>query len=86
MEGGVATNIIPAKSRIELGVRTSTMGELKILRSQVEACINGAATSTGCTVEYSFDEPNAYANLISNAVMAKLYQEHAEKLGKVRNI
>lgn len=81
-EGGVATNIIPSKSRLEFAIRSPTKGKLKQLRSRVEGCIKGAALSTGCEVEYKFDESNSYENLISNKVLVNLYKKYGEKLGE----
>ena len=81
-EGGIATNIIPSKSRLEFAIRSPTMGQLKQLKSKVEGCIKGAALSTGCKVNYEFDESNCYENLISNKVLVNLYRKYSEKLGK----
>lgn len=84
-EGGTATNIIPARSKMELSCRTLTLGDLKQLQSQVEACIKAAASATGCTVEYCFDESNAYYNMLSNKVLSELYKKYSERLGVTFN-
>lgn len=69
---------------MEFSCRTKTLGELKELQSQVESCIKAAASATGCTVEYCFDESNAYHSMLSNRVLSNLYKKHSEKLGKKR--
>lgn len=84
-EGGVATNIIPAKSRLAFAMRTHAFKELKELRSKVESCINGAATATGCKVNYQFEDSTSYLNLISNKILINLYKKYFEKLGMTFN-
>lgn len=81
-EGGVATNIIPSKSRLEFCIRCLSMRQLKLLKSKIEGCIKGAALSTGCEVDYTFEDSDGYENVISNKVLANLYRKYAEKLGE----
>ena len=83
-EGGTATNIIPARAKMELSCRAATLGELKQLQSQVEACITAAAIATNCTAEPCFEESNAYHNMLSNRVLSELYKSYSERLGKLR--
>lgn len=82
-DGGVVTNIVPAKAKLEIALRAPTLRETKELQSRVEACISGAALATGCTADYSFDEPNACYDLISNEVIANIFRSYSEKLGIV---
>ncbi|KAF4958813.1 hypothetical protein FGADI_2157 [Fusarium gaditjirri] len=51
-EGGQMTNIITARSVVEVGVRTLTLGENERLQERVRNCFKGAALATGCTVEF----------------------------------
>lgn len=51
-EGGQATNIITAKSVVEVGVRTLTLGENEVLQGRVRNCFKGAAIATGCKVDF----------------------------------
>ncbi|KAF5723104.1 amidohydrolase [Fusarium mundagurra] len=51
-EGGQMTNIITARSVVEVGVRTLTLGENEKLQERVRNCFKGAALATGCTVEF----------------------------------
>ena len=81
-EGGIATNIIPSKTRLEFAIRSSTRGQLKQLKSKMEGCIMGAASSTGCEVVYKYEDSTCYENLIPNKVLANLYRKYSEKLGK----
>lgn len=81
-EGGVATNIIPSKSRLEFAIRSLSTGQLKQLKSKVEGCIKGAALSSGCEVDYTFEDADGYENVISNKVLVNLYRKYGEKLGE----
>ncbi|KAF5565611.1 amidohydrolase [Fusarium phyllophilum] len=51
-EGGQMTNIITARSVVEVGVRTLTLGENEKLQERVRDCFKGAALATGCTVGF----------------------------------
>ncbi|KAF5234778.1 hypothetical protein FANTH_11967 [Fusarium anthophilum] len=51
-EGGQMTNIITARSVVEVGVRTLTLGENQKLQERVRNCFKGAALATGCTIEF----------------------------------
>ncbi|KAF5613726.1 amidohydrolase [Fusarium subglutinans] len=51
-EGGQMTNIITARSVVEVGVRTLTLGENEKLQERVRNCFKGAALATGCTIEF----------------------------------
>ncbi|GBM33833.1 Peptidase M20 domain-containing protein 2 [Araneus ventricosus] len=80
-KGGVAPNIIPAESRLEMYVRAVTRPELDDLVARVTNCINSGALGAGCTASIEMDEKHSYENLISNEVMGNLYDSYAKKLG-----
>ncbi|CAL1285012.1 unnamed protein product [Larinioides sclopetarius] len=80
-KGGVAPNIVPAESRLEMFVRAVTKPELDDLVARVINCINSGALGVGCTASIELDERHAYENLITNSVMGNLYDSYAKKLG-----
>jgi len=78
--GGEAPNIIPELAELHYFVRAPTLGDLEVLKSKVVGCVQGAATATGCEVEYTFD-PKGYAPLNSNDTLATLYTNNGKSLG-----
>ncbi|XP_077868013.1 peptidase M20 domain-containing protein 2-like [Saccoglossus kowalevskii] len=77
--GGVKPNIIPEKTRVEYYLRTPTVSELQVLQGKAKRCAEGAALSTGCTVECKFH--TQYNNIVSNRTLANIFQSHGEALG-----
>lgn len=73
-------NVTPSVYFMEVIIRAPENHELTELKRRVEACLNSAATATGCEVSVTLKDPIAQ-NVLTNTVLAKLYQEHAEKLG-----
>lgn len=80
-EGGVAPNVIPAKTRSRWIVRAATASRFEILRSNVLACFEAAALATGCELEIVF-EGEPYIDLVTNPVMAAFFQDNAANLGR----
>lgn len=52
-KGGDFPNVIPTKASSSNQVRSATMKELRELKAKVKKCFEGAAISTGCTVEFT---------------------------------
>lgn len=52
-EGGTAFNIIPARSRLQCGVRAPTMPELKVLKKKTHSLFEAAAQATGGFIHYN---------------------------------
>ncbi|XP_077980389.1 xaa-Arg dipeptidase-like [Glandiceps talaboti] len=77
--GGTKPNIIPEKTVVEFYLRTPSEGELSVLKEKALACAEGAAKSTGCTMEYSYG--SHYSNVISNRTLSSLFKSNGEKLG-----
>ena len=48
--GGAKPNIIPEEASASFIARAPSQGELKILVNKVTACLEAAATATGCEV------------------------------------
>jgi amidohydrolase len=79
--GGDAPNIIPSFTRSEWYVRALTRARLDVVLKKVKACFEAAAAATGCTFTI---EPTGheYADLISDPVMADLFDANAKVLGR----
>lgn len=78
--GGMAPNIIPEFTEMEYFIRAPTKGELDIIVDKVIACANGAATATGCTLDYELVQPG-YWSLLSNDTLANLFETNAKTVG-----
>ncbi|XP_071112936.1 xaa-Arg dipeptidase-like [Haliotis cracherodii] len=78
--GGVKPNIIPELTEMEFNCRAPTDNEVKELTKKFSACVEAAATATGCKADYYF-HPKAYESLITNQILATSYKEHAMSLG-----
>ncbi|RSL94883.1 hypothetical protein CEP52_012386 [Fusarium oligoseptatum] len=70
-EGGKVPNIIPDYTRMAWGVRSYSSSEVGTLCERVEACANGAAKATGCTVKITRAVP--YKELRVNEALSKTY-------------
>jgi metal-dependent amidase/aminoacylase/carboxypeptidase family protein len=80
-EGGAAPNVIPALTRSRWIVRAATADRFETLRSKVVACFEAAALATGCELQVSY-EGEPYIDLVTNPVMAALFQANAATLGR----
>jgi amidohydrolase len=80
-QGGDAPNIIPSLTTSEWYVRADTKERLEVLTERFTAFAEAAALSTGCEVEIT---PNGYeyTEMVSNGVMAELYADNSEALGR----
>lgn len=78
--GGMAPNIIPEFTEMEYFIRAPTKGELDIIVDKVIACANGAATATGCILDYKLVQPG-YWSLLSNDTLANLFETNAQTVG-----
>ncbi|KAL4226516.1 hypothetical protein ACF0H5_014501 [Mactra antiquata] len=78
--GGAQPNIIPEETQLEYYLRTPNNSDMMILKKKVEDCVNAAALSTGCKVNFSFGE-KSYSNLISNNTLAEVFMKQADSLG-----
>lgn len=82
-EGGIKTNIIPSKTRLEYRVRAPNDAELKILRQKCENCFRSAAEATGCKVQITHRDicGDHYAAINNNLHLVDVYEKHATSLG-----
>jgi len=79
--GGDASNIIPAYTSSTWGVRAETGERLQELIPKVEACLEAAATATGCRLEMT-SVAHPYLNMVSNPIMVDLYAANSAVLGR----
>ena len=79
--GGDAPNIIPSYTRSSWYIRSLTKDRLEVLSAKVLACFEAAALATGCTWSTS-ENSHPYQDLITNPVMAGLFDENATALGR----
>jgi amidohydrolase len=80
-EGGAAPNVIPAITRSRWIVRAATAERFETLRAKVVACFEAAALATDCELEITY-EGEPYIDLVTNPVMAALFQANATTLGR----
>jgi amidohydrolase len=79
--GGDAPNIIPSYTKSEWYVRSATKERLEVLMQRVDDCFAAAAGATGCT--YSVvDQGHAYDDLITDPLLAELFDANATELGR----
>ena len=79
-QAGVKPNIIPDYTEALYYVRSATMAELANLKERVKACLESAATATGCRVEIHW-EGRPYTDLVSSEPLAEQYCAHMADLG-----
>jgi amidohydrolase len=79
--GGDASNIIPAYTSSTWGVRAETGDRLQELIPKVEACLEAAATATGCRLEMT-RIAHPYVNMWSNPIMVEMYAANSAALGR----
>ncbi len=81
-DGGSAPNIVPAHSAAHFLVRAADESRLAKLKEQVLQCFQGAALATGARLEYRWAE-NHYAPMRTNKVLADVFAENLQSLGRV---
>ena len=91
-QGGLKPNIIPDECCAEWYIRALNVSDVKVLRSKVEGCFQGAALSTGCELAMEWLADTAvddwengahlYANMVSNGPMCEAFRENWAALGQ----
>ncbi|MCL1587559.1 MAG: M20 family metallopeptidase [Actinomycetia bacterium] len=82
--GGAAPNVIPAHTTMVFNVRSATDERLDELFPKVEACFAAAALATGCTYEIR-ESGHRYKDLRTDSVIADLFEQNSEELGRTMN-
>ncbi len=80
-DGGEAPNIIPAHSAGLFIIRSMDNVYLEELKTKVLNCFKGAATASGATLKYKWDE-KTYASMKNNMTMAELFEQNMKSLGR----
>ena len=78
-KGGDQANIIPEHTAAEFYLRAPTKDYCAELLRRFEACAEGAATATGCTVKLTTD-PIIHEPLKPNPTMADLFGKNLERI------
>src|SRR5699024_12760430 len=71
--GGEAANVIPAETELVFNFRSPKLETLDRLEQRIRACIEGAATATGCRFEAGSEAP-PYSEFNTDGTLAVLYQ------------
>ncbi|MGL5544666.1 MAG: M20 family metallopeptidase [Cetobacterium sp.] len=79
-KGGEAANIIPDLAIANFYVRSRNKKELDVLLKKVLNCANGAAVSTGTTLEIENYE-TSFLDLITNKTLMGVYEESLKDVG-----
>ncbi len=80
-DGGEAPNIIPAHTAGLFIIRSMDNVYLEELKDKVLNCFKGAATATGATLKYKWEE-KMYASMKNNMTMAGLFRQNMKSLGR----
>lgn len=80
-DGGSAPNVIPARSEMQWYVRAETDERLAELYPKVIACLEAAATATGCEIRIG-ESGHPYKDMRNDRLMARLFQENSGELGR----
>jgi amidohydrolase len=79
-DGGAQPNIIPEYTSAEFYLRSLTKAECFDLLRRFQACAEGAATATGCTVKVT-PESTVHEPLKPNTTMARLFAQNLGIIG-----
>jgi metal-dependent amidase/aminoacylase/carboxypeptidase family protein len=80
--GGDTLNTIPDHTAAEVGVRASDETYLEELVGRVEACAQGAALATGCTVAIARPPSSCYPPMKLNRTLARLLGDTLRRMGQ----
>ncbi len=80
-EGGDAPNVVPERAAAAYYLRAADMPDLEDLRARVRACFEGAAVSTGTTVEIS-TKGHAYEPVLQNAGLVAAFARACDQIGR----
>jgi amidohydrolase len=80
-DGGDKANIVPARTRAEWIVRSTTVARLEDLKVRFLACLQAGADAAGCAMDLEWIDP-VYADMIDNAAIVAHYRANAEALGR----
>ena len=79
--GGDAPNVVPERAAAAYYLRAADMADLDDLRGRVRSCLDGAATSTGTTVEVA-PQGHVYEPLRQNPGLVAAFARACETIGR----
>ena len=79
LAGGAAANIIPDYTAIRYRTRADDSDYLETVVRKVVACAEGAATATGCRLEWQEYMP-AYENVVNNRAIGEAFRANLQAL------
>ncbi|PBC46596.1 peptidase M20 [Rhodococcus sp. ACS1] len=82
LSGGDVSNIIPATAVVEAEVRSFDLAETAELKKKVLACVDGAATATGCNYAVTPVDP-IYEPLVQHPFLADRFDAALGHRGRV---
>lgn len=80
-EAGEKPNIVPRQAAATWYVRSDTISSLQPLKKRVLACLEGATSACGCTMESQWDD-HTYADVRDNMALVGAYVQNMTALGR----
>jgi amidohydrolase len=80
-DGGQATNIIPARTRLRYTMRAAESAALRELEGRMTGCFQAGAVATGCDHEVTETAP-AYAELTPDRWLAEVFRDEMQRAGR----
>jgi amidohydrolase len=81
VHGGEAANVVPERTEASYFLRAADVADLEDLRTRVRACLEGAATATGTTVEIAL-EGHVYEPIDAHPGLAAVFTDACEAIGR----
>lgn len=81
-DGGQASNVIPARTRMRYTMRAAESVALRELENRMAGCFQAGAVATGCRHEVVETAP-AYAELIPDRWLAEVFRAEMERVGRI---
>jgi amidohydrolase len=81
LDGGEAANVVPERAEASYFLRAVSLTDLEDLRTRVRACLEGAATATGTTVEVA-REGHVFEPMDAHAGLAAVFTAACEAIGR----
>lgn len=81
VEGGQATNVIPARTRAQYEIRAPTSEQLRHVQNRARACFQAGALATGALLDIR-PHGNDFAELVQDEFMTASYLRAAQDLGR----
>jgi amidohydrolase len=81
VDGGKAANVVPERAEASYYLRAVDMDDLEDLRRRARACLEGAATATGTSVEIT-PEGHVYEPVQAHPALVEIFTAACEALGR----